>query len=219
MIASRFSARLIATAALFAAASSQAAVVASTATNANSFAALVAGGIDTFSDLNINNVLTGPLARTAGGIAYNLSAPSGFFVNTVASFISPGTTIYNESITYSGFAPDVRAFGGNFLSVDTNGEPGTQVPLTVTVTDIFGAFSTLSITGGAQSGPSGTSGFKGWISDSAIASVTVTITTPNTNAWASVDNTVLSAVPEASTWMMMLAGGAAVLRLGTRRRA
>jgi hypothetical protein len=61
-------------------------------------------------------------------------------------------------------------------------------------------------------------GFAGFLSDSALTSIVVSDVVANTDSYVTADNVVLGAVPEASTWLMMLAGGAAVLRLGARRR-
>lgn len=54
-----------------------------------------------------------------------------------------------------------------------------------------------------------------------LASFVVSATAPSTDRYVTLDNVVLAAapVPEPASWLLMLAGAAAVLSLGKRRRA
>lgn len=167
---------------------------------------------DTFADLSINSALgTGTLARTAGAFGYTASTQTEFFVVPVASAVALSTGFFSDTISFAGFTNPVRAIGANFYGTNVLGEVASGA-LTLVATDINGVTRTQSLAGGSASG------FVGFVSDAPLLSIVVSMTSPNTNVWASVDNVVLSAVPEVSTWLMALLGGAAVLRVAGRRR-
>lgn len=187
-----------------------------------------AGGVvstDSFSDLTINQSLnTLTTSRTVGSLGYDLSssnlttdavnAPSGLFVVPVASAVAVSTQFYTDTLTFSNFVNPVKAVGANVYGTNVLGELGT-LALTIKATDINGLTLTTTSAG------SSTSGFVGFVSDVALASVVISATTANTDRWVTVDNVTLAAapVPEPSSWLLMLAGGAAVLSLAKRRRA
>jgi hypothetical protein len=181
-------------------------------TSLASFLAATGGGnTDNFADLTINTGLgTNTLSRAAGSFGYTASTQTEFFVVPVASAIALSTGTYSDTISFAGFTGSVRALGANFYGTNVLGEVAGGA-LTVVATDINGLVMTQSLTGGSASG------FLGFISDAPLASVVLSMTTSNTNVWATVDNVVLSAVPEAGTWLMALLGGAAVLRIVRRR--
>jgi hypothetical protein len=224
MTASRFPLRLIAAAALVGAAgASQAAIVVST--NKTAFVAATSGtsATDTFGDLTINTYL-GALSTARntqvgpGAYSYNVTStnngsidlPSDLFVAPVAGTIALATAWYNDTLTFDGLG-SIQAFGGSFFRTNILGEAAGG-NMTLVATNFGGDVVSFNFAGSA-------SGFVGFLSDSAITSVVLSNNVPDTNTYATVDNLVLAAVPEASTWMMMLAGGAAVLRLAARRRA
>jgi hypothetical protein len=226
MTASRFPLRLIAAAALVGVAgASQAAIVVST--NKTAFVAATSGtsATDSFGDLTINTYLG--LLSTArntqvgpGAYSYNVTStnnstdpvnlPSDLFVAPVAGTIALATAWYNDTLTFDSLG-SIQAFGGSFFRTNVLGE-AVVGNMTLVATNFGGDVVSFNFAGSA-------SGFVGFLSDSAITSVVLSNNVPDTNTYASVDNLVLAAVPEASTWMMMLAGGAAVLRLAARRRA
>lgn len=212
MTTSRFPLRQLAAAALLAAAgASQAAISASSATSTASFASLLGGTVDSFSDLTINTDLgTTTLPRSSGSYAYTANTQTDFFVVPVAGTVALSTGTTTDTITFDSFGSAVYAFGGNFFATNVLGEVASG-GLTVTATDINGLSFSRTLTGGSLSG------FVGFVSDTPLASVTVSITSPNTSVYASVDNIV--AVPEPATWALLLAGGVFALRAGARRRA
>lgn len=187
-----------------------------------------AGGVvstDSFSDLTINtslNALT--TARSAGSLGYSLSSsnlstdtdnfPSGLYVAPVASAKAITTQWYADTLTLGSFATPVKAVGANLYGTNILGELST-LALTIKATDVNGLTFTTTTPGSA------TSGFVGLVSDVALASVVISATTPNTNGYVTLDNVMLAAapVPEPASWLLMLAGGAAVLSLAKRRRA
>lgn len=184
----------------------------STSTSLAAFLAATGGGsTDSFADLTINTALgANTLTRAAGPYGYTASTQTEFFVVPVASAIALSTGTFSDTISFAAFTSPVRALGANFYGTNILGEVAGG-GLTVVATDINGLVKTQTLAGGSAAG------FLGFISDAPLASVVLSMTTPNTNVWATVDNVVLSAVPEAGTWLMALLGGAAVLRIVRRR--
>jgi hypothetical protein len=204
---------VFAAALLAAACASQAAITVSPATTAATFAAAVLGSIDNFNLLSIGNNVGPTLSRTAGTQGYTLSAQSDMYIVPVAGTVAVSNGNYIDTLIFNSFGTPVRSFGANLFGTNVLGEAAAG-RVTVVVTDSTNAtFSTSIVAGSASS-------FVGFLSDSPITSVVAFMTSPNTNVWTTVDNVVLSAaVPEASTWLMMLAGGAAMLSIAARRRA
>lgn len=166
---------------------------------------------DSFADLTINtNLGATTVTRQAGAFDYTLTTQTDFFVVPVASAIALSTGTYSDSISLGSFSSPVRAVGANFYGTNVLGEV-TAGALTVVATDINGLVKSQTLTGGSASG------FLGFISDVPLASVVVSMSTPNTNVWATLDNVSVSAVPEAGTWLMAMLGGVAVLRFARRR--
>lgn len=247
MIAFRFSHGLIAAAALTCAvgaanATITFATIAGTGTgldNVAAFAATVNGSIDTFGrtpglggptdlvinqDLNVTSLTrsTGPAASPIVG--YTVSTETGLLTIAATSYGGPALSVYGptDTLTFSGFQSKVVALGVHFYLSDLgfNAVGGTE-GLRVIAKDVNGVTSApFTFTQSAGTNP--------W----RPVLVTVVSTTPLESVqflapvgtsidaadFPTVDSLVLAAVPETSTWMMMLAGGAAVLRLGTRRR-
>jgi hypothetical protein len=218
MRANTFSFRLlIAAASLSLAGASQAAITVSPATSPTAFNAAVAGSIDSFSNLTINtNIGATSTSRSAGSLGYGISTQTDLYVVPVAGQVALSTGSFADTLNFTGFLTPVFAFGANLYGTNILGE-ATAGGVTVVVTDINNLSKTQTIAGGAASS------FIGFTSDAAIATVVVSLTAPNTNTFVTTDNVVLSAalpaVPEASSWLMMLVGGAAVVGLRARRRA
>jgi hypothetical protein len=173
---------------------------------------------DTFADLPINaDLMTLVLTRSAGPFRYTLGTTfsdavnSGLFTVPAAGTGAVSTGWYADSLVFTLLSSNVQSFGGNFFGTNVLGEVAGG-GMTLTATDTAGLSLTRTITGGSLTG------FAGFISDVPLRLITVSMTTPNTNTWASADNILLtSAVPEPSSWMLMLAGGAVALQLGARR--
>jgi hypothetical protein len=211
MTASHLPVRRLCAAALLCAAGAAQADITALTTLASFQSATGGASVDSFSDLTINtNLGSTTLARTAGGFGYALSTQTDFFVVPVASAIALSTATFSDTISLGGFSNPVRAIGANFYGTNVLGEVSSGA-LTVVATDINGLVKTQSVAGGSASG------FLGFISDVPLVSVVVSMTTPNTNVWVSLDNVAVSAVPEVGTWLMALLGGAAVLRVVRRR--
>lgn len=188
-----------------------------------------AGGVvstDKFSDLTINTYL-GSLStsRTAGSFGYSVTSsnlstdpnnfPSDLFVAPAAGTVALSTAWFSDTLTLGNFAPTVRSVGTNLFGTSTGAAYGelTGLALTIKATDKNGLTVTTTSTGNSLSS------FVGFTSDVPLDSIVISATTPNTGATVTIDNVVLSAVPEPSSWLLMLAGGAAVLSLAKRRRA
>ena len=119
-------------------------------------------------------------------------------------------------MTFSGFAPTIQAVGGNIFGSDINGSFKAG-DILVTVTDSTGVTSEMIF--GAT-----TTSFVGFVSDGVITSLTVESIQPaGSFLWPTIDNFTLaqgvtSAVPEPSTWAMMILGFAGVGFMAYRRR-
>jgi hypothetical protein len=193
---------------------SQATIAVSPATTPATFSTSVSGSTDTFSNLTLNGLVglgMTSMTRSAGTLGYGVTTQTDFYVVPVAGSIGLSVGDTPDTLTFSSFATPIFAFGANFFATNILGE-ATSVPLTVVIKDVNNLTSTQSLTASA---------FRGFVSDVALLSVVVSVTTPGTGPgpFVSVDNVVLSAVPEASSWLMMALGGAAVLAIGARRRA
>ncbi len=233
MTVAHFSVRLVAAAALVCASgASQAVAVVSTSLSTFTTATAGTGKTDTFGDQTINSYFGGgspvlsavrsaPTAGGAGSFGYTLTSsnlstdalnfPSSLYVVPSAGFAGVSTTWYTDTLTFDTFTSPVYAFGAYFYGTNVLGELNS-LGMTVTVTDTNNVVTTTTTAGGSLTN------FVGFVSDTPLSSVVLSATAPNTNLFVSADNIVLSAVPEPGTWLLMLAGGAAALRLGARRR-
>ena len=201
------------------------------------------GGTDTFLDLSINTSQTGPLARLTGtagsagpgnlpsgyvgtassGLSYNYSAStvasgggagSDFYIAPAAGTVSLSTNQYNDKLQFDTFSSNVRAFGSNMYGTLNSTGEATSLVFTVTATDVNNVTNTQSFTG------SGTGSFLGFVSDVALQSVLVSVTTPLASGdvkYATVDNLILSSVPEPETYALLLAGLGLVGALARRK--
>lgn len=175
-------------------------------------------GIDSFDDLVAGaNLGSGPLARSAGGIGYSASAGpdsdllfgAGSASDTWLSTNTPG-----DSLSFSSFAPGVFAAGMNLFNSEIAGQFLRAGLIYLTATDTEGS-SSHSI----RTGDMSTDSFLGFISTTEITSLEVTSFARRAAVWSAVNNLSLAyAVPEPETYLMMLAGIAAVGFVARRRR-
>ncbi len=188
-------------------------------------AATSAQGTDTFTGFSITSSTPSPINRTAGAYGYQgtVSTTSFFGAGTTANpWLSTNTA--TDTMTFGLFTGGVQAAGGNFFGSDITGTFSAG-NITIVATDSLGATSTQTIVGAT------TSSFLGFVSTANMVNVTVTSVQPQTGfLWPTLDNFVLAkravvqgAVPESSTWLMMLAGfglvGGAMRRRSTLRIA
>jgi hypothetical protein len=195
--------------------------------NAVTFAASVSGGIDNYSNLAINTDLSATsLTRTtvgASAIGYTVSTQADLQTVQASDGIGSALTVASntDTLKFGSFTSDVRAFGINFYLTDLTPSAVGGGLMTVQATDALGATQSYSFTQSAfdnrnaQYLPLLVTLF------SSAPLLSVELVPPsvgsNPNVFATADNLVL-AVPEESTWLMMLAGGAFVLRRVARRR-
>jgi PEP-CTERM motif len=175
-------------------------------------------GTDSFDDLTAGaNLGSGPLVRAAGSLGYSAAVGPNSDVffgagNGGDNWLS--TNSASDTVTFSGFAPGVFAAGANVFNSDLGGNFLRRGAITLSADD---GSSTASQT---VRFPRATT-FIGFISDSALTSVSLTATSgPNTTVWPTMNNlTLATAVPEPETYALMLAGLAAVSFLARRRKA
>ncbi len=187
-------------------------------------AATTAPGTDTYTGFSITGVTGSPIVRTAGAYGYTATAPNDFFgAGTVANpWLSTNTA--TDTITFNTFTGGSNGVGGNFFGSDIAGAFAAG-SITLVATDSSGSV-TQTITGATVGS------FLGFVSTTAVTSLTVTaVQIPGANLWPTVDNLVFAkrpgvvvpAVPESSTWLMMIAGfglvGGAMRRRNTARIA
>jgi hypothetical protein len=168
-----------------------------------------APGIDAFPDLGAVFSTPSPITRSAGAYSYSAAAETSTFFSA-GTVANPwfSTDIATDSITFSGFASTIRGVGGNFFGSNISGlfQLGD---ILLNLVDSSGATS-FTISNAT------TSSFVGFVSDVAITSLTVSSIKPASGfLWPTVDNFTLaqgltSAVPEPSTWAMMILGFAGV---------
>ena len=124
------------------------------------------------------------------------------------------TTTATDTITFSSFTAGVRAFGGNFFGSDVNGAFSAGRTMVLTATDgastrTVNLYNTTTTT------------FLGFISANPLTSVMLRPDgLPGTAYWTTANDVsigVVSAVPEAQTYAMLLAG-LALFSFTARRR-
>lgn len=208
---------LAAAALLIAAGASQATITVFTSQSAF-LAAVSAPGVDTFDDLPLASV-SSPLVRSAGSYGYtgtattSLGTTSLFFGGGTSADVWLSTRTATDTITFSAFTGGVRAAGGNFFASDSAGF-FTSGNLTLTATDASGTI-TQTLTNATVTG------FLGFVSNGPLTSITIAAAQPVMGSvWPTVNNlTLATAVPEAQTYAMMLAGlGLGLMGFSARRR-
>jgi PEP-CTERM motif len=193
-------------------------------------AASSAPGTDTFAGFPLLDITPGPITRTAGPYSYTADAGpiGGFFGGGTAADTTLTTNSFGDTITFNGFTTGVAAIGGNFFGANIRGLflPGD---VTLTATDSSGSVA-RTITNAT------TSSFLGFVSTGSITSLTLcsvqlslgrcsgpTDVTEAPFLWPALDNLVLAktvaAIPEPSTYALLLAGLGAVGFVARRRRS
>lgn len=173
-------------------------------TEASYLAAISSPGVDTFEDFNISGSTPSPVVRAAGIYGYTAdTAPAGTFFgagSTTDRWLSTNTA--TDTVTFGAFTGGVSGLGGFFFGSDVAGlfKAGS---VTVSATDADGTV-TQNIVGAT------TSSFLGFVSSGPLFSASVSAVQPSSGfLWPTINNLTLgsvSAVPEPSTWAMMLLG-------------
>lgn len=169
--------------------------------------ALSISGTDTFDDMKVGFQAPGPRARTAGVFGYTASS-SGVGPLYVGATPSPALSVdfSFEGLVFDGFGPTVNAWGANvFLAFQGSLRTGT---LSVTALDVLGATTTQLFT------DVGYDNFFGVISGAQLQRITIAPVSGGDLVFVYADDNTLgvAAVPEPSTYVLMLAGvGALVL--------
>jgi len=170
-------------------------------------AAVSAPGVDSFDDLSAATPYADTLYRTAGAYTYQAYSTGGLWGAGGGGDQWLSNTFQTAPIVFSGFSPGVTAFGGRFFATDVFGDYLPAGNLMLTAVD--GTALTYSLEGAA------TDSFLGFVSDSALYTV-VLGANGGEEYWPTANDVVL-AVPEPTTYGMLLAG-VGVLGLAARRR-
>ncbi|WEF35021.1 PEP-CTERM sorting domain-containing protein [Pseudoduganella chitinolytica] len=210
----RFVTTAIASAVMLCAASAQAAITTYTSQSAY-LAAVGTTGVDSFDDLDVDEY-AGPLDRTAGTYGYTIAAgpenPSlwGATDDGVDFGLTGGNRI--DIVSFSSKTP-VAGAGGFFYGSDLFGGYTDADYLILTATDSTGA----SIEYRLSTPDKGS--FVGFVSDHDLVSMTMTAEDQR-GVWATVNDLHLSvaAVPEPSTYGMLLGGLGLMGYLARRKR-
>jgi hypothetical protein len=193
-------------------------------------AATSAQGTDTYTGLSITASTPSPITRSAGAYSYTADAsPAGTFFGAGTSanpWLSTNTA--TDTITFNAFTAGVAAVGGNFFGSNIS---GLFLSGNVVLTATDGSGSITQTIAGAT-----TSSFLGFVSTGSMTSLTLCAVQPSLGRcatpadavvapflWPTVDNLVLAkavvAIPEPSTYAMLLAGLGAVGFVARRRRS
>jgi hypothetical protein len=190
---------------LCAAAAAQADITVYTS-QADFLAAVSATGVDTFDDLTVDPY-GDTLNRTAGTYSYDAYSVGGLWGAGGAGDHWLSTNSAFDPIRFSNFSGGVTAFGGNFFGSDITGQYALG---NVQLTAADGSVLSYDLNGAT------TTSFLGFVSSTPLSSVTLN-TDGAPGIWPTANNVVL-AVPEPSTYAMLLAGLGFVGLMSRRRR-
>lgn len=175
-------------------------------------------GVDTFNDLDIFDRYDSAMARMAGDYAYSVSAgpknPHMYPGGDIDDDWWLTTSNDGDALTMSQFGSNIKGAGGQFFTTDMGGysEPGFSV--LVTGVDSTGATLSYEIKN------SQVNSFLGFVTTGHMISVSVSSIHGDADyVWPTVENFQLSiaAVPEPSTYAMLL-GGLGLVGAVARRR-
>ena len=189
---------------LCAGASAQAAITVYTS-QAGFLSAVSAPGYDSYDDLAVVGY-GDTLIRSAGGYRYDAYSAGGLYgAGGAGGDYWLSNNVRSDPIVFRNFAGGVSAFGGNFFTSDI---AGRYVFGNLVLTAADGTALTYKLNNTT------TDSFLGFVSDSAL--VSVTLATDGGMYWPTANNVVL-AVPEPATYGMLLAG-IGLVGVGARRR-
>ncbi|MET0519105.1 MAG: PEP-CTERM sorting domain-containing protein [Burkholderiaceae bacterium] len=167
------------------------------------FLAHVGPGAYTENFDGLANLPSGPVPFSGGGFSYTISAPGDIYAS--GDFV--GTSFPYEVLTINFTSGNVTALGGNFFSSDL-GDAFVATPITLTLSDATSV--TFTPTSASDS-------YRGFTSDVAISSLTMTLTeTQFQSLYAGLDNLTVGAVPEPGT-LALLGLGMTGLLVSRRR--
>lgn len=139
-------------------------------------------------------------------MAYSVGANNGLYSD--GDFI--GTLFANTDLVITFTSGNVRAVGGNFWHSDIADNFISGVPVTLQYSD--GTIDTYT--------PGSVTEFRGYVSNTFLTSVTIKGSGPATPArFASMDNVIVSSVPEPATMTALALGAAAMLRRRRTKKA
>jgi hypothetical protein len=183
-------------------------------TDAATFMAAVQNaGTDSFDDLGGFLPVDNPATRSAGVYGYTVDASTGLFgLNDGGNGLLSTNDLF-DTLVFSNFGAGVTAAGLNAFGTDFDGFPISGVTINVRVVDTLGDTLTLNASNVTPAS------FFGFTSTAQLDSLVVEIFSQN-SAYATANDLVLaSAVPEPSTYALMLGGLGMVGWLARRRRA
>lgn len=181
-------------------------------------AATSAPGTDTYTGFSVSGPTPSPIVRNAGAYQYTAAVSTTTFFGA-GSAANPwlSTNTATDTITFSGFTNGAQAISGNFFGSNIGG--AYQIgSIMLTATDLSGSVSQTIVN-------ASTSSFLGFVSNSALLSLTVSAVQPSDGfLWPTVDNLTLARaagptnpVPEPGSIALLLAG-LGIMAVLTRRR-
>ncbi len=176
-------------------------------------AATTSAATDDFDDLEPTE-LGATLLRDAGAYSYRVTAgpgDGGFYPAVFEGDTYLVASLASDVVTFGGFGPDVYGFGGSFFATDAYGAfvPGRTIELSATDgTDVI----TYTLDGSAATA------FLGFVSSSPLTEITLRTMDEQGNVYWATANDVVLAVPEPSSYAMLLAGLGVAAFAARRRR-
>ena len=167
-------------------------------------------GTDTFAAVPLDFVGS-PASRSAGPYAYTVSASGGLYGVGSAADVWLSTNLSGDTLTFSGFGGNVGGIGGFFFGSDITGSFLAGQSLTVTAVDSLGTTAVQTLSNASPAS------FLGFISSGSMVSLSVSPL--NRDAYATVNNLTLAAIPEPEIYALLLAGLGAVAFVVRRRDA